>query len=153
MRNGSTVYLVDANIFVYAYLGDDSTKSPLTQDLLAEISRQGLGCVSTQVLNELFSRLIRGVQDRDKIAETGELISSLVIDWQVLDTTKETILEAIRGVRRYQLAYWDSLIWAAAKLNGVPYVLSEDFSNGQTLETVTFLNPLMDGFSLARQTV
>ena len=70
------------------------------------------------------------------------------MNWQVHDTTKETVLAAVEGVRRYQLAYWDSLIWAAAKLNGVPYVLSEDFTHGQTLEAVTFLNPLRDDFIL-----
>lgn len=153
MTTGSTDYLVDTNIFIYAYLGDDLSKSQRSKQLLADLVENRVGCVSTQVLNELFSRLTRGVQSPASIAYLADTITAITLNWQVLDTTKETILEAVRGVRRYQLAYWDSLIWAAAKLNGVPYVLSEDFTHGQTLEAVTFLNPLMDGFSLARQTV
>ena len=104
-------------------------------------------------MNELFVRLTRGVQDRRKIAEAAENVSALIADWQVLDTTTDIVLEALRGVTRYQLAYWDSLIWAAAKLNGVPYVLSEDFTHGQTLDAVTFLNPFTPGFTLERHPV
>jgi hypothetical protein len=46
------------------------------------------------------------------------------------------VLEAVRGVQRYRLSYWDALIWATAKLNGVPNVLSEDFNTGSQLEAV-----------------
>ena len=150
MRNGLIIYLVDTNIFVYAYLDDDSNRSPIAREVLDELSRRGTGCVSTQVLNELFVRLTRGVQDRRKIEEASENVSALIADWQVLDTTTDIVLEALHGVTRYQLAYWDSLLWAAAKLNGVPYILSEDFSHGQTLDGVTFLNPFTSGFTLDR---
>ena len=150
MTTGSTDYLVDTNIFIYAYIGDDLSKSHRSKQLLADLVENRVGCVSTQVLNELFSRLTRSVQSPASIAYFADTITAITLNWQVLDTTKETVIEAVRGVRRYQLSYWDSLIWAAAKLNAVPYVLSEDFTHGQTLEAVTFLNPLLDGFSLER---
>ena len=53
------------------------------------------------------------------------------------------------GLQRHQLSYWDSLILATAKLNGVPNVLSEDFSYGVLLEGVRFLNPFAQTFDLA----
>ena len=55
----------------------------------------------------------------------------------------------MRGVLRYRLSYWDSLIWAAANMNDIPCVLSEDFSDGRRIEGVVFLNPFADGFALA----
>ena len=148
MAIGLTNFLVDTNIFIYAYLCDDISKSQLAKLLLEEIVRKRVGCVSTQVLNEVFSRLTRGVQDPSVIAEFAETITVITLNYQVLDTTKDTVLTAVNGTRRYQISYWDSLIWAAAKLNGVPYVLSEDFSHGQTLDGVTFLNPFTPGFTL-----
>ena len=150
MTTASIIYLVDTNIFIYAYIGDDLTKSMLSRRLLDELVKNRAGCVSTQVLNELFYRLTRGVQDPASIAYFADAMRAIMLNWQILDATKETILEAVWGVQRYQLAYWDSLIWAAAKLNGIPYVLSEDFTHGQTLDGVTFLNPLRDDFVLDR---
>ncbi len=146
--NESTTYLVDTNVFVYAYIGEDLVKYERANQLLNQIEAGQVGHVSTQVLNELFSRLIRGTQRPDVIADAEETVTTLALRWTVLDTTRETVIEAIRGVRMYRFAYWDSLIWAAAKLNGVPYVLSEDFSHGQTLEGVTFLNPFTSILSL-----
>jgi predicted nucleic acid-binding protein len=68
--------------------------------------------------------------------------------WLVYDLTGLVILEAVRGVHRHRLPYWDSLIWATAKLNGVANLLSEDFNNGATLEGVHFLNPFLETFDL-----
>jgi predicted nucleic acid-binding protein len=58
------------------------------------------------------------------------------------------VLEAVRGVRDHQLAYWDAQIWATARLNQVPLVLSEDFSNGAVIEGVRFVNPFASDFDL-----
>lgn len=40
--------------------------------------------------------------------------------------TGPIVIEAVHGVGRYRLPYWDALIWATAKANGVGYVLTED---------------------------
>ena len=150
MPNGSTACLVDTNVFIYAYTNQDETKREIAREVLARISDEKIGCVSTQVLNEMFSRLIRGVQEISRIELAERNVSNLIDTWRVLDTTSETVKEAMRGVVRYRMSYWDSLIWAAAKTNGVPYVLSEDFSDGQRIEDVTFSNPFAAGFALAR---
>ena len=151
--NESTTYLVDTNVFVYAYIGEDLVKYERANHVLSQLQAGKVGYVSTQVLNELFSRLTRGTQRPAVIADAEETVTTIALRWTVLDTTRETVIEAIRGVSRYRIAFWDSLIWTAANMNGIPYVLSEDFSHGQTLEGVTFLNPFADDFVLEGQTV
>ena len=151
--NESTTYLVDTNVFVYAYIGEDLAKYEQANQVLHQIESGQVGHVSTQVLNELFSRLTRGTQRPAVTADAEETVTTIALRWTVLDTTRETVIEAIRGVRRYWFSYWDSLIWAAARLNGIPYVITEDFSHGQTIEGVTFLNPFADDFVLEGQTV
>jgi predicted nucleic acid-binding protein len=59
------------------------------------------------------------------------------------------VLEAVRGLRTYQFSYWDSLIWASAKLNGIPNILSEDICDGVILDGVRFLNPFKASFDPA----
>ena len=56
--------------------------------------------------------------------------------------TGAIVLEAIRGVKEYQLSFWDAQIWATAKLNQIPVVYSEDFNVGAIIEGVRFINPL-----------
>jgi len=46
------------------------------------------------------------------------------------------------------LAYYDAQIWAAARLNQIPVVFSEDFNSGSTLEGVQFVNPFASDFVL-----
>ena len=65
---------------------------------------------------------------------------------RVMPVTSSIVLEAIRGVRDHQLAFYDAQIWAAARMNQFAYVLSEDFNTGSTLDGVTFLNPLEEHF-------
>jgi predicted nucleic acid-binding protein len=50
-------------------------------------------------------------------------------------------LEAARGVQEHQLSYYATQIWAAALLNQVSLVFSEDFQDGAVLEGVRFTNP------------
>jgi len=68
--------------------------------------------------------------------------------WPVLHLTPQITLEASRGVRDHRLAYYDAQIWACARLNQIPVVLSEDFQDGSTLEGVRFVNPFGEGFTI-----
>jgi predicted nucleic acid-binding protein len=56
----------------------------------------------------------------------------------------------VRAVERYQFQYWDGLIWATAKLYGIPNVLTEDLPSASLVESVRFQNPFDAGFDLAR---
>ena len=66
----------------------------------------------------------------------------------MFDLTPLIVLEAARGVRDYSLSYFDAQLWATARLNQVPLLLSEDFQDGRLLEGVRFLNPLTAEFNL-----
>lgn len=68
--------------------------------------------------------------------------------WNVVAITPPIVLEAARGAVAHQLNFWDALIWATAKLNQIPVILSEDFRSGASLEGVRFINPLSDDFDL-----
>jgi len=41
------------------------------------------------------------------------------------------------------LSFWDALIWAAAKEDGVAELYSEDFQNGREIEGLRFINPFI----------
>jgi len=67
----------------------------------------------------------------------------------IIDVTPRVVLEACRASAGHQMSIWDALIWAAAKMNGVPYIVTEDAEHGRYLEGVTYLNPFDTRFDLA----
>ena len=58
------------------------------------------------------------------------------------------VLEAARGIWDHQLNFWDAQIWAAARLNQIGVIFSEDFSPGAIIEGVRFINPFASDFRL-----
>jgi len=44
--------------------------------------------------------------------------------------------------------FWDAILRATAKLNQVPTILTEDFSDGRVVEGIRYMNPLTPSFSL-----
>ena len=62
--------------------------------------------------------------------------------------TGPIVLEAVRGVRAYKMAYWDPQIWALARLHHISIIFTEDFNVDSVLEGVRFVNPLARDFDL-----
>jgi predicted nucleic acid-binding protein len=81
--------------------------------------------------------------------EAQQRVTNYVRSWVIYDLTEVVVAEAVRGIQQHQFPYWDGLIWATAKRNGVANVLSEDFSDGRLIEGVRFLNPFVETFDLA----
>ncbi len=55
--------------------------------------------------------------------------------------TASLTLRAIDAGPRHGLSFWDALVWAAARENGVPVLNTEDCQAGRDLEGVRFVNP------------
>lgn len=83
--------------------------------------------------------------------EARERVENLRRAWTVFDITGLIVLEAVRSLCTYRFSYWDAQVWATARLNQVPVVLSEDFASGSTVEGVTFINPFAPDFDLHRR--
>lgn len=151
MTNGVVAgALVDTNIVVYAYDPRDHAKQSRAIDVLERLRSAGAGVLSAQALGEFFVTVTRKLPMPMTPAEAEREVTRLVRSWPVFDLTPAAVLEAIRGVQDHRLAYYDALMWAVAKLNGVPYLLSEDFTDGRLIETVRCLNPLLPGFDASR---
>jgi predicted nucleic acid-binding protein len=126
---------------VYCYDSSAPEKQRRAVEVLDGLGEERAGAVSTQVLAEFFTTVIRKLPAPRSVSEAAEVERHLET-WTVLDVTRSVAAEALRGVREHQLTYWDAQIWAVALLHNIPAVLSEDFSSGQVAERVRFVNPL-----------
>jgi predicted nucleic acid-binding protein len=106
------------------------------------------GVISTQVLAEFFVTVTRKITAPLSVDEAYQRLANYIQIWPVVDLTSLIILEAARGTRDYQFHLWDAQIWAAARLNQIPTVLSEDFNPGAVIEGVRFVNPFVDEFRI-----
>jgi len=142
--------LVDTNLLVYAYDFADPVKQEKAFGLLDELAQSGRGVLSAQVLAEFAVAVTGKIATPLEMETVQKSVQNYLSSWTVLDVTGLVVLEAVRGVREHRFSYWDAQIWATAKLNQIPIILSEDFVSGSTVEGVTFLNPFTADFDLSR---
>ncbi len=139
--------LVDTNILVYAYDRSETKKQAIAINLLDRLVAGSAGVLSARVLAEFFITTTRKIPAPLSVEQAMESISNYISSWTILDTTSLVILEAGRGVRDHQFSYYDAQLWAAARLNQIPVIFSEDF-NESDIEGVQFANPFSPDFNL-----
>ena len=140
-------YLIDTNVLVYSHDTRDALKQARARAVLNRLMEDDSGALNAQVLAEFSNVTLHKLKllPADVYAQVEDYETA----FPIYPLTPAVVLEAVRGVRDYQLSYYDAQIWAAAKLNQIPVVLSEDFNTGGGLEGVTFLNPLEPAFDPA----
>jgi len=140
--------MVDTNILLYAYDRGEPAKQPQALALLNRLVVQNLGVLTSQVLAEFFVNATKKLRPPLTNEEAYKRIQNYLLSWEILDITGSVVLEAVRGVRTYQMSYWDAQIWASARMNQVPVVLSEDFGERTTIEGIHFVNPFGSDFNI-----
>ncbi len=149
MRNGSSAFLIDTNVLVYAHDPRDRKKQEQAFRVLDTLIGSGRAVLSVQCLTEFFSVTTRRLPEPLERVVAMTQVERLIRSCQILDLSPAVVLEGCRGSTEYGLSIWDALIWAVGKLNQIPYVLTEDAEHERYLEGVRFLNPFDPSFDLA----
>jgi predicted nucleic acid-binding protein len=142
--------LIDTNVILYTYDYRDDVRKARAAEVLRILEENNLGVFSVQTLSEFMNVVTKGTTT---IIENSELLNQLqywIRLFPVLPLTQNIIFEATRCVIDHRLSYYDAQIWAAAKLNQIPVIFSEDFQDGQTLEGVRFVNPFSEKFDIGQ---
>jgi predicted nucleic acid-binding protein len=95
-------------------------------------------CLSIQVLQELHVNLVRKGTEAERSAQ----IVLRYLSWRVVDSTRHLFQKALLVQQRWRLAFWDSLVIAAAQQGGISTLWSEDLAPGQDYGGVRVVNPL-----------
>jgi len=143
-------FLVDTNVLVYAYDPREPDRQARAAACLRRLVASRQGALSAQVLSEFFWVATRRLDPPLSVPQAERSLTNYLRSWPVYPITGQAVLEAVRGVQQYRFAYWDALIWAVAKLNGVLTILTEDQPSSRLIEGVRFLNPLHQAFDLAQ---
>ncbi len=140
---------VDTNVWVYAEDAAEPLKRARAREVVRLALASGAATVSSQVLGEYFVTMRRLFSSELDDATAERRVAAVADSCHVVAIDSATVAEAIRGVRRHGLSFWDAQIWSAAKRADAHVLLTEDFSAGRELEGVLFVDPFADGFDLA----
>jgi len=140
--------LIDTNLLVYIYDLSEPEKRQRAVEVLQRVRDARIGVLSAQVLSEFYNVVTRRLEPPLPPDEADGQLRALGRVWPAIPVTAGVVLEAVRGVRDYQLSFWDAQIWAAARLNQVGTVLSEEFDPRAVIEGVRFVDPFADDFEL-----
>jgi predicted nucleic acid-binding protein len=134
-------YFVDANILVYAYNADEKEKHAQAVALLQELWDQKTGVLSLQVLQEFYVTVTQKIEKPISSQQARKIVADYIAAWEIVEPSTETLLLAIEIRDKYQLHFWDAMIFAAAREAKVDIVYTEDFQHGREIEGIRFVNP------------
>ena len=131
---------VDTNVLVYAYDTHSETKQAGALRLLRDGILNDALAVSAQVLGEFFTVVTRRIPTPMTVDGAAAAIDTLK-PIPVVEIDRQLVERAIETHKRYEIAYWDALIIAAAERAGCVEVLTEDLNDGQRYLDIVVSNP------------
>lgn len=133
---------VDTSIFIHARDPNDAAKQARAAEWIANGWRDRTGRTSVQVLSEYYRNVTRKLTPKVASADAWDDVEALFA-WSPhpLDAA---LLERARDIeQRWRLHWRDSMVVAAAQLQGCAILLTEDLQDGSAFGGVTVCNPFM----------
>lgn len=131
---------VDTNVFLYARQAGEPAKQKLASAWIDRAWREQSGRTSVQVLSEYYVNATRKIDPPRDPHDAWDDVKALMT-WNPLPVDR-ALLETGHNVEgRYRLSWWDSLIVAAAQLQGCALLLTEDLQDGASYGGVTVRSP------------
>ena len=131
---------VDTNVLVYRHDSSDAVKQARAETWHTLLWRQRLGRLSFQVLQELYTTLIRGRRLSLDPARARDIVLDYT-EWQPIQIDLAVLRRAWVIEERFRLSWWDALIVAAAQASESPVLLTEDLQHGQRFDGVRVVDP------------
>ena len=131
---------VDTNVFIYARDHGEPLKQKRANEWLFHLWREQLGRTSMQVLSEFYVNVTRKLAAPALPADAWHEVQSLLA-WHPHPIDGALLARAREVEQRWQLSWWDSMVVAAAQLQGCALLLTEDLQDGAVYGGVTVRSP------------
>lgn len=131
---------VDTNVFIYARDSAYPSKQQRASEWLDYLWREQLGRTSVQVLSEYYVNVTRNLVPGLAAEEAWDDVQALMT-WNPQPSDAALLRRSREIELRYKLGWWDSLIVAAAQLQGCSVLLTEDLQPAAVYGVVTVCSP------------
>ncbi len=115
---------------------------------LTNLWRGGGGCLSVQVLQELYVTLIRKV--KAMTPETARELVEAYSHWRTHRPAGSDVVASIDLHQKEQLSFWDAMVIHSAARLGCERLYSEDLNAGQLILGVQVVNPFSEAVGKRR---
>jgi predicted nucleic acid-binding protein len=130
---------LDTNILLYSISRDPQEAAK--RDVAVGLLDRDNNALSVQVLQEFYVQATRATRTD---ALPHDLATGLIRTWlrfPVQDITLLVMSHALDIKNQHGLSYWDSAIVAAARAIGCDTLLTEDMTDGMTIDGLRIENP------------
>ena len=144
MSEATEIFLIDSTILVYAYDPTDQRKYAIAKSLLEKCwKRERKFAISTQNLAEFFVVITQKVAHPLSVVEAEQVITDICAfsQWKILQYNIHTLQSAIRLHKNKQKHFWDALIVATMRQEGITHIYTENEKDFTLFENITVVNP------------
>ena len=144
MKVATELFLIDSTILVYAYDPTDKHKYAIAKALLEKCwQKEKTYAISAQNLGEFFIVITKKVPYPLPIIEAQQIIADICAfsGWQVLHYDAHTLQNAIDLYKHHQKHFWDALIVATMRQEGITHIYTENESDFKVFQNITVINP------------
>ncbi len=139
----SDKYFLDTNILVYSLDPVDPRKARIAEDLVTRGVGSKLGVISYQVVQEFMNVSLRQFTAAMTVTELELYFFKVLLPMMTIPSSSGLFLEALRLQTVNQIAWYDSLIVAAAIQSGCEILYSEDMQHGRRFGNLVTQNPFL----------
>jgi len=136
-------YFLDTNILVYSFDRVEPRKASVAEDLVTRAVTSGLGIISYQVVQEFINVSLRRFGTTMTVTELELYFFKILLPMMRVPSSTELFLEALRLQMANRIAWYDSLIVAAAIRGGCDVLYSEDMRHGRRFGDLVIQNPFL----------
>ena len=136
-------YFLDTNIFVYSLDPVDPHKARIAEELVTRGVASRLGVISYQVVQEFMNVSLRQFQVTMTVTELELYFFKVLLPMMTIPSSSGLFLEALRLKTSDQIAWYDSLIIAAALQGDCEVLYSEDMQHGRRFGDLVIQNPFL----------
>ena len=134
----ATRSFIDTNVLVYAEASDEPLKQRAALALLKGLYEEGLGVLSTQVLQEYCNVAL------NKLKLPAQHVRSqldLYEQFEVVQVTPSIIHAGLDIHQTRSVSFFDAIVLASAHAAGCDVIWTEDMNAGEVINGVSIANP------------
>jgi predicted nucleic acid-binding protein len=139
----SDKYFLDTNILVYSLDPVDPRKAAIAEELVTRGVGSRLGMISYQVVQEFMNVSLRQFRATMTVTELELYFFKVLLPLMKIPSSSGLFLEALRLQKADLIAWYDSLIIAAALQGGCKVLYSEDLQHERRFGDLVIQNPFL----------
>ncbi|NJK29556.1 MAG: PIN domain-containing protein [Acaryochloris sp. RU_4_1] len=136
-------YFLDTNILVYTFDQTQLEKQDIAKQLVRKALNTRSGCISYQVIQEFLHVASRKFATPLSTADCQNYLSNVLEPLCEVFSSTALFHRALEISSRWQFAFYDSLIIAAALSAESRILYSEDLQHDQKIDDMTIINPFL----------